>query len=59
MLRIYALRPCARKPKKGLRKAANGWEHGDMGDNIFHLPDRDDFCGRIGRAKRSRVVLEG
>lgn len=59
MLRIYALRPWPRKPEKGLRKAANGREHGDMGDNIFHQPDRDDFYGKIGRAKRSRVVQEG
>lgn len=59
MLRIYALGPSACKPEKGLWKAANGREHGDMGDNIFHPPDRDDFCGRIGRAKRSRVVQEG
>lgn len=43
MLRIYALRPWARKPEKGLRKAANGREHGDMGDNIFPGPAEERF----------------
>ncbi|GBR55651.1 hypothetical protein GCM10007872_25360 [Gluconobacter sphaericus NBRC 12467] len=35
MLRIYALHLWARKSEKGLRKAPNGRECGDMGDNIL------------------------